>query len=127
MNPFAFLWRQREAERPEKELSDVGVKEWPPAVYHREIYRQRLNDITIPCSNYYSVSQSSFTEYVGLAPPECDWESYPDFVKIRIVCKSEDGYLHERIFEGSPSDVLLRVQESFSLVLDDPSHWGRLP
>src|SRR3990167_259441 len=85
MNPFAFLWRQREAERPEKELSDVGVKEWPPAVYHREIYRQRLNDITIPCSNYYSVSQSSFTEYVGLAPPEWDWESYADFGKTRHI------------------------------------------
>ena len=113
MNPFAFLWRQREAERPEEE--------WPPAVDHREVYRQRLNGVTIPCSAYYSVNHPSFTEYVGLAPPECDWKRYPDFVKIRIVCKSADGYLHERVFEGSPSDVLLRVQESFSLLLDDPN------
>ena len=114
MNPFVFLWRQREAERTEEEP--------PPAVDYREFYRQRLNGATIPCSSHYSVIQSSFIEYVGWPPPECDWKSYPDFVKIRIVCKSADGYLHERVFEGCPSDVLLRVQESFSLLLDDPSH-----
>ena len=112
MNPFAFLWRQREAARPEEEP--------PLAMDHREIDRQRLNGVTIPCSAYYLMSQPSFTEYIGLAPPACDWKSYPEFVKIRIVCKSTDGYLHERIFEGYPSDVLLKVQESFSFLLDDP-------
>ena len=116
MNPFAFLWRQRETENPK-----THQEESLPVIDHREIYRQRLNGATIPCSSYYSVSHLSFIEYVGSAPPECDWKTYPEFIKIRVVCKSADGYLHERVFEGSLSDVLSKVQESFSLMLDDPN------
>src|SRR3990167_10830480 len=50
MNPFAFLWRQREAVKPEEE--------WPPTVEHGEVYRQRLNGVTIPCSAYYAGTYS---------------------------------------------------------------------
>ena len=119
MNPFAFLWRQRGTE--DSEIRKIYHEKSLSIIDHREIYRQRLNGATIPCSGYFAINQSSFIEYVGNAPPECDWKTYPEFIKIRIVCKSADGYLHERVFEGSLPDILSKVQESFSLMLADPN------